>query len=175
MSKAIEKLEAAQKRALAIRPKVGGFPYLAETLRRAGVTRNFWSLPACQSIFLTNDGPVVAQGTPLLTGMTDVPSFDREALISALRTGPGRRKHLSRIPGRFVAGRRGAVRRRFCSANGCILRLQWRGVRRSLSQRRGGFIAELLPRRPIMRESEEAVQRFKLARNARRLDLLCCR
>jgi uncharacterized protein YbcV (DUF1398 family) len=86
MSKAIEKLEAAQKRALAIRPKVGGFPYLAVTLRRAGVTRNSWSLPACQSIFLTNDGPVVAQGTPLLTGMTDVPSFDREALISALRT-----------------------------------------------------------------------------------------
>lgn len=86
MSKAIEKLEAAQKRALAMRPKVGGFPYLAETLRRAGVTRNFWSLPACQSIFLTDDGPVVAQGTPLLTGMTDVPSFDREALISALRT-----------------------------------------------------------------------------------------
>ena len=27
MSKAIENLEAAQKRALAIRPKVGGFPY----------------------------------------------------------------------------------------------------------------------------------------------------
>ena len=39
MSKAIENLEAAQKRAMAIRPKVGGFPYLAETLRRAGVTR----------------------------------------------------------------------------------------------------------------------------------------
>ena len=38
MSKAIENLEAAQKRALAIRPRVGGFPYLAETLRRAGVT-----------------------------------------------------------------------------------------------------------------------------------------
>lgn len=86
MSEAIKKLEAAQKRALAIRPKVGGFPYLAETLRRAGVTRNSWSLPACQSIFLTNDGPVLAQGAPLLTGMADVPSFDREALISALRT-----------------------------------------------------------------------------------------
>lgn len=85
MSKAIENLTAAQKRALAIRPKVGGFPYLAETLRRAGVTRNFWSLPACQSIFLTDDGPVVVQGTPLLTGTADVPSFDREALISALR------------------------------------------------------------------------------------------
>lgn len=86
MSKAIENLEAAQKQALANRPRVGGFPYLAETLRRAGVTRNFWSLPSCQSIFLTNNGPVVTQGTPLVTGMTDVPSFDREALISALRT-----------------------------------------------------------------------------------------
>jgi uncharacterized protein YbcV (DUF1398 family) len=37
-------------------------------------------------MFLTNDGPVVIQGAPLVTGMTDVPSFDREALISALRT-----------------------------------------------------------------------------------------
>ncbi|WP_321477353.1 DUF1398 family protein [uncultured Paludibaculum sp.] len=86
MSKAIENLEAAQKRAMAIRPKVGGFPYLAEALRRAGVTRNLWFLPACQSLYLTNDGPVVIQGTPLVAGMTDVPAFDREALISALRT-----------------------------------------------------------------------------------------
>jgi uncharacterized protein YbcV (DUF1398 family) len=39
MSKAIENLQAAQKRALTNRPRVGGFPYLAETLRRAGVTR----------------------------------------------------------------------------------------------------------------------------------------
>ena len=86
MSKAIQTLEAAQKRALAIRPKVGGFPYLAETLRRAGVKRNSWFLPACQSLFLTNDGPVVTQGTPLVSGTTDVPPFSREALISALRT-----------------------------------------------------------------------------------------
>jgi uncharacterized protein YbcV (DUF1398 family) len=47
MSKAIEKLQAAQQRAVAIRPKVGGFPYLAEVLRQAGVTHNFWFLPAC--------------------------------------------------------------------------------------------------------------------------------
>jgi uncharacterized protein YbcV (DUF1398 family) len=86
VSKAIENLEAAQKRAMAIRPKAGGFPYLAETLRRAGVTRNVWSLPACQSLFLTKDGPVVTQGTPLATGTVDVPPFNREALISALRT-----------------------------------------------------------------------------------------
>jgi uncharacterized protein YbcV (DUF1398 family) len=86
MSKAIENLEAAQKHALTIRPKVGGFPYLAETLRRAGVTRNVWSLPACQSLFLTSNGPVVTQGQPLATGTVDVPPFSREALISALRT-----------------------------------------------------------------------------------------
>ena len=86
MSKAIEKLQAAQKQAMALRPKVGGFPYLAETLRRAGVTRNIWSLPACQSISLTNDGPVVMQGEPLFSGTADIPAFDREGLIKALRT-----------------------------------------------------------------------------------------
>lgn len=86
MSKAIENLQAAQKRAMAGRPKVGGFPYLAETLRRAGVKRNLWCLPSCQSIYLTNEGPVVTQGAPLLSGTADVPAFDQDALIKALRT-----------------------------------------------------------------------------------------
>jgi uncharacterized protein YbcV (DUF1398 family) len=86
MSKAIETLGAAMTRAMAGRPKVGGFPYLAETLRRAGVTRNFWSLPSCQSLYLTKEGPVVNQGAPLVSGMADVPAFDEEALIRALRT-----------------------------------------------------------------------------------------
>ena len=85
MSKSIENLKSAQQRAMAGRPKVGGFPYLAETLRRAGVTRNLWSLPACQSLYLTEEGPVMMQGTPLVAGMVDVPSFDRDALIVALR------------------------------------------------------------------------------------------
>jgi uncharacterized protein YbcV (DUF1398 family) len=86
MSKAIETLEAALKMAMATRPRIGGFPHLAETLRRAGVTRNSWFLPACLSLFLTNDGPVAIQGTPLATGTMDVPPFNREALIAALRT-----------------------------------------------------------------------------------------
>ena len=68
-----------------IRPKVAGFPYLAETLRRAGVTRNLWFLPACESLFLTELGPVVTQNTPLVSGMIDVPPFDRDALVAALR------------------------------------------------------------------------------------------
>lgn len=86
MSKAIENLMATQQYAMKIRPKKGGFPYLAEALRAAGVTWNTWSLPSCQSLFLTRNGPVVMQGTPLLTGTADVPRFDREALIRALRT-----------------------------------------------------------------------------------------
>jgi uncharacterized protein YbcV (DUF1398 family) len=86
LSKAIDNLQAAQQRAMAGRPKVGGFPYLAETLRLAGVTRNLWFLPACQSLFLTKLGPVVTQGSPLVSGTADVPLFDREALIVALRT-----------------------------------------------------------------------------------------
>jgi uncharacterized protein YbcV (DUF1398 family) len=86
MSKATEVLRAAQQRGLAGRPKVGGFPYLAETLRRAGVTRNLWFLPSCQSVYLMREGPVVDLGKPLVSGIADVPSFDREALISAIRT-----------------------------------------------------------------------------------------
>ena len=86
MSNAIENLQSAQKRAMEGRPKVGGFPYLAETLRRAGVTRNLWYLPARQSLYLTGNGPVVTLGTPLSSGTIDVPPFNREALIAALRT-----------------------------------------------------------------------------------------
>ena len=85
MSKAVENLQVAQQRAMAIRPKVGGFPYLAEVLRQAGVTRNVWFLPACESLYLTKLGPVATQGTPLVSGTVDVPPFDREALIAALR------------------------------------------------------------------------------------------
>src|SRR5271169_4270975 len=86
VSKAIETLQAALKRAMAGRPKIGGFPYLADTLRRAGVKRNVWCLPSCQSVYLTKEGPVVTQGAPLVSGSVDVPGFDREALIRALRT-----------------------------------------------------------------------------------------
>jgi uncharacterized protein YbcV (DUF1398 family) len=85
MSKATENLMEALERAEKIRPRVGGFPYLAEVMRLAGVTRNVWSLPGCQSVFLTQNGPVVMQGKPLVEGVADVPAFDEDALIQALR------------------------------------------------------------------------------------------
>jgi len=85
MSKAVDNLIEALQRAGKIRPRVGGFPYLAEVMRQAGVTRNVWSLPGCQSLFLTQDGPVVIQRKPLVDGAVDVPRFDEAALINALR------------------------------------------------------------------------------------------
>lgn len=85
MSKAIDNLREAMERAEKIRPRVGGFPYLAEVLRQAGVIRNVWSLPGCQSLFLTQEGPVVMQGKPLVDDVADVPMFNESALIQALR------------------------------------------------------------------------------------------
>ncbi len=82
---AIANLENAMKRAMANRPEVGGFPYLAETLRQAGVARNIWTLPACQSLYYTTNGTVVIQDKPLITGTGGVPAFDRDGLIRALR------------------------------------------------------------------------------------------
>src|SRR4051812_14615236 len=85
MTQYASKLIEAQMYAMSIRPKVGGFPVLAEVLRQAGVRMNRWSLPACQSVYFMKDGAVVQQGTPLVTGAHDIPTFDREALIAAIR------------------------------------------------------------------------------------------
>lgn len=85
MSEAIENLTAALKRGMEVRPPRGGFPYLAEVLRQSGVKRNIWSLPACQSMFLTSDGPVVTLGEPLERGTVQVPEFNQTALIKALQ------------------------------------------------------------------------------------------
>lgn len=85
MSQATENLQNALKRAMEMRPKIGGFPYLAETLRVAGVTKNIWTLPSCEAIYLTEMGAVVQQSIPLFNGMQDIPPFDREALVRAIR------------------------------------------------------------------------------------------
>ena len=72
--------------ALEHRPKTGGFPFLAECLRKAGVVQNTWTLPAAQSVYVTEDGAaVVQQGNPLVSGMVDIPPFDKNALIAAIR------------------------------------------------------------------------------------------
>ncbi|TGK84865.1 DUF1398 domain-containing protein [Leptospira bourretii] len=86
MTNLTTKLTEAQKFAMSIRPKVGGFPVLAEVLRSAGVQSNRWSLPACQAVYQMKEGSVVQQGTPLVSGVFEIAKFDRDALITALRT-----------------------------------------------------------------------------------------
>ena len=86
MPTSVQQLEAAQQTAIAIRPKVGGFPVLAAVLRHAGVRRNEWTLPAAPSVYHTELGPVVQFGTPVASGTQAVPPFDRAAIIQALRT-----------------------------------------------------------------------------------------
>lgn len=85
MNKAIDNLQGAMQKAMACRPDIGGFPYLAETLRAAGVKINEWALPSCQSLYITDHGPVVMQGLPLVTDIAEVPAFDKSAVIQALR------------------------------------------------------------------------------------------
>lgn len=86
MNDAQEKLQTALAYAMANRPKIEGFPFLAECLKKAGVTHNIWSLPAAQSVYMFDSGEsVVNQGTPLLSGLAKVPPFDQDALIAALR------------------------------------------------------------------------------------------
>lgn len=80
------KLQKAMDFAIIHRPSVGGFPFLAECLRQAGVTHNVWTLPDAQSVYLLEGGWIVNQGTPLVMGMVAVEKFDQEALIEALRT-----------------------------------------------------------------------------------------
>ncbi|MFE7098129.1 DUF1398 family protein [Streptomyces erythrochromogenes] len=82
---AISHLQAALERGAAVRPKVGGFPHLAESLRRAGVSHCRMAVPSNAFLYLTEHGNVVVQGEPLFTGFAAAPPFDRAGLIAALR------------------------------------------------------------------------------------------
>lgn len=85
MSKLTGQLHVAQQKAMTNRPKVGGFPYLAEVLRQAGVTKNVWSLPACQSIYWINGGQVAQTHPPLVNQSTEIPDYNESSLIAAIR------------------------------------------------------------------------------------------
>ncbi|WP_318780035.1 DUF1398 family protein [Streptomyces griseus] len=65
--------------------KVGGSPYLAESLRQAGVSHCRMAVPANAFLYLTEHGNVAVQGEPLITGFASAPPFDEAALVAALR------------------------------------------------------------------------------------------
>lgn len=85
MSTPQEKITEAYKWAIGNRPKVDGFPHLAEALRQAGVLRYIVTLPSCQTIYFTNEGNVVAQSEVLVKGLSEVPHFDRDGFVTILR------------------------------------------------------------------------------------------
>ncbi|WP_034262866.1 DUF1398 family protein [Actinospica robiniae] len=80
-----ELVAAAQQRGFAARPKVAGFPYLAEALRAGGVLRHEFLVPTATSLFTTTAGSaVIPSGAPVVTEPSDVPSWDQPALVAAI-------------------------------------------------------------------------------------------
>lgn len=85
MSTAKDRIEKAYKWAVVNRPKVNGYPYLAEALRQAGVLRYVYQLPSNQVIYFTKSGNVVSPSEGSTSGLSDVPKFDKDAFIKVLR------------------------------------------------------------------------------------------
>ncbi len=86
MDPIIDIITAASARGMAVRPKVGGFPFLAEALRQAGVLKHYFDVPSMTVIYATDHGDVLRPGTPLRFEATVVPPYDEAAVIEAIRT-----------------------------------------------------------------------------------------
>jgi uncharacterized protein YbcV (DUF1398 family) len=85
MSTLTDTIQNAQRKAAEIRPRVGGFPVLAEVLCQAGIRRHERTLPAGQTVYVTDTGVVIEPAMSLVSEMSDVPAFDRDAVIDAIR------------------------------------------------------------------------------------------
>ncbi len=78
-------LDNALARGTRLRPKVGGFPYLAESLRQAGVRSYRFDVPSASIIYITDGGAALRPGAPLFGDWTEIAEFDEMALIDAIR------------------------------------------------------------------------------------------
>jgi len=85
MNTIITTIDAAIAHAAAVRPRVSGFPYLAEALRGAGVRRYYFDVPSSTVIYATAAGDVLQPGAFLRTEKTILPPFDQAALVDAIR------------------------------------------------------------------------------------------
>lgn len=86
MSEAIENLQAAQKRAMAIRPKAGGFPLPGRDATARGSHKKCLVTPGVPEPVPDQRCAGRHTGAPLVSGTTDIPPFNCESLIKALRT-----------------------------------------------------------------------------------------
>lgn len=89
MSSIIDKVTAAVAHGARIRPEIGGFPHLAEAMRQAGITKNYFDVPSTSMVFVTAEGDVLMPGALLHTEPVVLPPFDEDALIAALRADQG--------------------------------------------------------------------------------------
>lgn len=79
-------LQNAISKSEKVRPKIGGFPYLAECLREEGFIKNTWYLPSGDSFYFSKEDSLVIPGKALFEDITVYPSYSEEELIRALRT-----------------------------------------------------------------------------------------
>lgn len=83
--KLLTNLQNAMSKSEEFRPKIGGFPYLAECLRKEGFTRNIWYLPSGDSFYFSKSDSMVIPGKSLIEGISSYSPFSEEELIKALR------------------------------------------------------------------------------------------
>ena len=86
MTTIIETIDAAAAHGAAVRPKIAGFPFIAEALRAAGVTKYLFDVPSATVIYVTDDGVVIGPGQLIRTEKTVIPPFDSGKLVAAIRT-----------------------------------------------------------------------------------------
>ncbi len=105
MTTATDAVPTALALATALRPAGGGFPYFAEALRQAGITRHMYTVPAATSVYELGTGAVVDRGVPLVTGVVEVAPFDVDALMAGLRTDQsGRGSYAQFVAASWAAG-----------------------------------------------------------------------
>ena len=86
MTTIIETIDAAAAHGAAVRPKIAGFPFIAEALRAAGVTKYLFDVPSATVIYVTDDGVVIRPGQLIRTEKTVIPPFDSGKVVAAIRT-----------------------------------------------------------------------------------------
>jgi uncharacterized protein YbcV (DUF1398 family) len=75
----------AKARGMDQRPRVGGFPYLAEALRQASIHTVHCDVAPRTTTYRTPSGVVVDLHAPLTAGLAELAVFDRDAVIIAIR------------------------------------------------------------------------------------------
>jgi uncharacterized protein YbcV (DUF1398 family) len=75
----------ARARGMRQRPRVGGFPYLAEALRQSGIHTVHCDVASRTTTYRTPSGVVVDLHAPLTTGLAELAAFDSDAVIAAIR------------------------------------------------------------------------------------------